>query len=480
MQRSLWALVSGARPDRVVLAAILAHSAGFAYFVLHFPGTFLQVDYTVLPGTLIGLSWAGLLLCLSPWYGKRIGVGRRVYSYLLASVVSLFGLFFLGLARAIIRPALFSDVPFWPLFVYPRVFWLIITVSLFSVALLAWSSETKGLRYERDNLQVVLQFSESVSLMGKDGVLQETVNTIRRLTHADACLLFLLDVEADVLRVAAHYHDPVCYSPEYVEKMISFPCPRGHGITGRVMETGEPYLSGDVEKDPRAIIPYGYRRDSKTILLLPMKVQGRLIGVLRVAKLGANQLSEAHVTVCAILANHAAVALDAGNLYHDVLKASRTDPLTALGNAREFREALEKAVSERTPFALLMVDADSLKQVNDTFGHHAGDELLIGVANHLRQAAEGVGQAYRYAGDEFLLLVPGVDRAGARRIAERVRQGLADMHMVSEAGSVHTTVSIGVAGFPSDGADADSVMRAADKAMYSAKQAGKNQVRLAS
>lgn len=162
-----------------------------------------------------------------------------------------------------------------------------------------------------------------------------------------------------------------------------------------------------------------------TALLLPMKVQGQVIGVLQVTRLGTARFSPSQVTVSAILANHAAVAMDAGNLYHEVLHASRTDALTGLANARAFREALEQAVVHKESFSLLMLAADCLKRVNDTLGHLAGDRLLQGLAKLIERNADGV------------------------------------------------------AGYPMDGHDAESLMRAADQAVYHAKQAGKNQVCLA-
>ncbi|HWI63480.1 MAG TPA: sensor domain-containing diguanylate cyclase [Symbiobacteriaceae bacterium] len=478
--RRLQAWFPGHRLPWLIAALIVAHLSGGLAHVLRAGAPAWQIDKVSAIGQALGAVWMIVLIAVIPSVVKYLGVGELVCSRLVASALAMLGLFVLGGFRSMVDPQIFAGVSLSLIYRYPWPVWTLITLVLASVGLVAVVHDIRRLRYERDNMQVVLQFSESVSLMGKDGVLRETVKVVRQMTNADAILLFLLDPVADVLRVAGHYHNETVYKPEYIANMINFPCPRGFGITGRVLETGEPYLSKDVEKDSRSQVPPGTSRDSKTVLLLPMKVQGNLIGVLRVSKMGVDQLSDAQVTICAILANHAAVALDAGNLYHEVLKASRTDVLTALGNGRAFREALEQAVRADQDFSLLMVDADCLKLVNDTFGHHAGDQLLVGLADHLRRAAEGHGQAYRYAGDEFLVLLPGVGRAAATGVAEQVRRGLADMYMVTEAGSVHTTVSIGIACYPADGRDAEAVMRAADKAMYAAKQAGKNRVELAS
>lgn len=478
--RSVQAWFADSRLSWLVWGAIAAHLAGGAFHVMRAVGPVWSSAYGAILPNALGAVWVLGMLMVAPWLTEYLGLGRRSSSFFFASAAALLGLLVTGGLQAALNPALFDQALMPFLYRYPRSIWGSASLALFSLALAAQGQEVRRLRYERDNLQLVLSFSESVSLMSKDGVLRETVSYIRRLTDADACLLFLLDPEQDVLRVAAHYHNERVYTPEYVERMINFPCPRAHGLTGRVMETGEPYLSRNVERDRQAQMPPGDHNRNKTTLLLPMKVQGKLIGVLRVSKAGTDQLSDAHVTVCAILANHAAVALDAGNLYDEVLKASRTDPMTGLGNARAFREASEQLTVRQEAYALLMIDADCLKGINDTLGHLAGDDLLMGLAEQLQVSTEGKGLAYRYAGDEFLILLPRMGRGEALVVAEEVRRGLSGWYMVSHGHTIQTTVSIGVAGYPSDGNSSEAVMRAADHAMYKAKAAGKNQVQLAS
>ena len=164
---------------------------------------------------------------------------------------------------------------------------------------------------------------------------------------------------------------------------------------------------------------------------------------------------------------------------HRVLSAVRlslTDPLTGLGNHRHFHERFEQVLADArengTMLSLCLLDVDDFKQINDRFGHPAGDGVLSRVAARLRSD----GEAFRLGGDEFALLLPDVSEPMGLATAQAIvsRLGAAD---VSPGGGL--TVSAGVATYPQHGRDRDSLIRQADGALYWAKEQGKNQVRLA-
>lgn len=382
--------------------------------------------------------------------------------------------------RELVRPELVSGLPHWWLYQYPLFVLAPLGFLLICVETSGAVDDLQQLRRERAGFQAVEAFSQTVGLMDRDAVLSETVTRMRELTRADACLLFLVDREADVLRVAAHWHHPGKYSQEYVERMVAFPCPRGHGLTGWVMQHEEPILVADTSRDPRAQKAPGQAViEAKSNLIVPLKARGKLLGVLRLTKDGANQLTRTDQKAAMIFANHAAAALEGSQLYHRVLAASRTDHLTGLPNARAFHEALDEAVGAFKPFALLMIDADALKQVNDQLGHQAGDRLLIDLARAMRRDVGDSGRVFRYAGDEFLVILPDASREEAVAIAERIRASRSCSRIETPTGPIHTTLCVGVAGFPSDGMTAEELLIAADRAMYSAKREGKNGVRVA-
>ena len=163
-----------------------------------------------------------------------------------------------------------------------------------------------------------------------------------------------------------------------------------------------------------------------------------------------------------------------------VLQMSRTDALTGLYNRGQLFPTLEEEVqrtrrSERG-FCLLMVDLDGLKAVNDSYGHHRGDEVLRQLGNVFRHSIRLVDTAYRYGGDEFLVLLPETDFAGAFVVAEKIRAGAEEIGLAAGGGELLTSVSIGLVSCPEDGTSAEELMIAADRAMYQAKSLGKNQV----
>jgi diguanylate cyclase (GGDEF)-like protein len=163
-----------------------------------------------------------------------------------------------------------------------------------------------------------------------------------------------------------------------------------------------------------------------------------------------------------------------------VLQMSRTDELTGLYNRGQLFPTLEEEVqrtrrSERG-FCLLMIDLDGLKAVNDTYGHHRGDDVLRQLGNVFRHSIRLVDTAYRYGGDEFLVLLPETDFAGAFVVAEKIRLGAEEIGLAAGGGELLTSVSIGLVSCPEDGTSAEELMIAADRAMYQAKSLGKNQV----
>ena len=159
---------------------------------------------------------------------------------------------------------------------------------------------------------------------------------------------------------------------------------------------------------------------------------------------------------------------------------SRIDPLTGLFNRGQLYPTLDQEVrrtrrSERG-FSVLMVDVDGLKGVNDSLGHQRGDEVLRALGRSIRASIRTVDTAYRYGGDEFLVLLPETDYAGAFVVAEKIRSEAEEMGYRLETEGAPTSVSIGLVSHPEDGGSADELVRAADRAMYNAKSLGKNQI----
>jgi len=178
------------------------------------------------------------------------------------------------------------------------------------------------------------------------------------------------------------------------------------------------------------------------------------------------------------LGAQAAIALENVRLHRLVARQASTDGLTDLANRREFEESLANEISRAERFghslALILADLDNFKQVNDRFGHQAGDEVLRTFADILRETVRDIDVAARYGGEEFAVLLPQTDIAGAERLAERLREAVETRPMAEAHSSpVVVTSSFGVAAFPEAKTSA-GLFGAADEALYRAKRAGKN------
>jgi diguanylate cyclase (GGDEF)-like protein len=163
-----------------------------------------------------------------------------------------------------------------------------------------------------------------------------------------------------------------------------------------------------------------------------------------------------------------------------VIELSRTDPLTSLFNRSQLFLTLEQEVSRTRRsdrgFCILMIDLDGLKAINDSAGHLRGDEVLRALGGVIQSSIRTVDSAYRYGGDEFVVLLPETDIVGAFVVAEKIRLGAEDVSLVAGGAEPMTSVSIGLVSHPEDGMGAEELMAAADRAMYQAKKLGKNQI----
>ncbi|MDT4833453.1 GGDEF: diguanylate cyclase (GGDEF) domain protein [compost metagenome] len=157
-------------------------------------------------------------------------------------------------------------------------------------------------------------------------------------------------------------------------------------------------------------------------------------------------------------------------------RETQTDPMTGLMNRRALDEALAEYAEKQSPFAVIALDLDHFKRINDTFGHAVGDEVLIALAKAMRDGLRGKDRPFRIGGEEFIALLPTASAGQAAEVAERLRAAVAGQRMPDGVGQV--TVSIGVALWPQDDTSHQTVIQLADQALYASKQAGRNRVTL--
>ena len=176
------------------------------------------------------------------------------------------------------------------------------------------------------------------------------------------------------------------------------------------------------------------------------------------------------------------ILLQRSLMHQQLAAAARTDPKTGLLNAtawqREADAEVARALRMAAPLALLLVDVDHFKRVNDSHGHLVGDEVLRALAAELRQQVRESDVVGRFGGEEFTVLLPRTDTAAACRIAERLRSSAGSLSIAAADAGIQVTVSIGISVLGQHGSDLFELLAAADLALYRAKDAGRDQVRL--
>jgi diguanylate cyclase (GGDEF)-like protein len=224
--------------------------------------------------------------------------------------------------------------------------------------------------------------------------------------------------------------------------------------------------------------------DLETGVAAPLKGAEGVVGVLYADnRFTQKRCSPEVAQVFGLVADHAGRAVENARRFEREARAARTDALTGLGHHGALMERLAVTVTEsRTngrPLSLVMIDLDNFKGVNDRLGHLAGDALLAGLSERLRAHLRASELAFRYGGEEFSLVLPGVDTAAATAIAERIRKAVADEpFVVADGQSLRVTCSLGVVRLRPE-MSVLALVDAADQALLDAKRTGKNRVVLA-
>ena len=252
------------------------------------------------------------------------------------------------------------------------------------------------------------------------------------------------------------------------------------GITGWAFARGTPENVTDTWTHPRARQVPGTSVVQESLLLAPLIAGERKLGIINCYRLGVGRFSDDELKAASLFAHIAAAAWHNAQLYAELREAAVTDPLTGLYNNRWLRDAGERDLAsvarDHTSLALLLLDIDHFKTVNDSSGHAAGDLVLQRVATRLRGSVRTEDAVVRYGGEEFVVLLRRCGAAEAVTIAEALRTAVRQVALPADCPLEQLTVSIGIAAYPEDGTDLDQLLGAADRAMYTSKHTGRDRV----
>jgi diguanylate cyclase (GGDEF)-like protein len=322
------------------------------------------------------------------------------------------------------------------------------------------------------------ELSAHFSLSDVLAQLHELLGQFRRVVPWDTCVIYLVQYDENAgeeMLVSAEIEG--VEAAAYRGVKIAF----GNGVVGHAAAKHRAALIADLQKDARQPDAQLHLQ-ARGCLVVPIVADGHAVGCVQLIAVEPNAYSAYQLGLVGRLIGLASVGVRNALLHSRTRAMADTDLLTGLLTSRAYHERFElefhKAQAARKSLSLLVIDVDNFKRVNDTYGHPAGDELLRLVGLQLRQDARRNDICCRYGGDEFIVVMPETIKSEAAAVAERMRKAIEGITLVFGKAVVRATVSIGVASYPQDVTTKQALIKAADDALYAAKQDGRNSLRV--
>jgi diguanylate cyclase (GGDEF)-like protein len=337
-------------------------------------------------------------------------------------------------------------------------------------------------RKEKEDLDKTLQNLSLLYSIGKamnyisdlKNLLQYILSKAIEVTSAEKGSLMLYDMETDQLniRVLAGMEDSAFQEQVNNNEIACRSFKPGEGIAGRVYMAAKPIVVNNIKEDD--IFIDSEKSYVRSIACIPMIVFNDVIGVINVTNKHHGQaFTEEDVEMLKAVADQAAVAINKAQLWDMAV----TDSLTGLFVRRYFlvklQEELHRAERYNNILSVVIADLDRFKNINDTYGHDAGDRALKTIGKFLQKNIRDVDVVARHGGDEFVIMIPEAANDAALILAERLRK---QMSVLELKDLPPITISLGIATFPDDGSDIEDLIKKADAALYAAKRAGRNRV----
>jgi diguanylate cyclase (GGDEF)-like protein len=335
---------------------------------------------------------------------------------------------------------------------------------------------------EKEDLDKTLQ---NLSLLYSIGKAMNYISDLKKLlqfilgqaieiTSAEKGSLMLYDMETDQLniRVLAGLEDNTFQEKVNNNEIECRSFKAGEGIAGRVFLNAKPIVVNNIKED--GVFVDSHASYVRSIVCIPMVVFNEVIGVINVTnKRHGKEFTDDDVEMLKAVADQAAVAINKAQLWDMAV----TDSLTGLYVRRYFmvklQEELLRAERYTNILSIVMADLDGFKNVNDTYGHDAGDRVLKAIGQFLQQNIRDVDVVARYGGDEFVIMIPEAAQDAAYILSERLRKQFSKLKLENMP---PITISLGIATYPLDGTELEDLIKKADSAMYAAKRAGRNKV----
>jgi diguanylate cyclase (GGDEF)-like protein len=314
-----------------------------------------------------------------------------------------------------------------------------------------------------------------------DQVLRTIMEKINEVLRPDTWSLLLMDQEKNEL-----YFEIA--TGEGADALKDVRIKLGQGIAGWVAQTGEVVVVPDTRNDSRffAQVDEKTKVQTRSIVAVPVRFRDQCLGVIELINcVGEEGFSPRELALLEALADYAAIAIENARHVERIHELTITDDCTTLYNARHLDFMLDTEIyrSHRYSyeFSIIFIDLDHFKNVNDTHGHLMGSKLLGEIGTMIKNNCRLIDFAFRYGGDEFVLLLPQTSKENACRVAHRLHRMIKETTWLRDAGlNVHITSSVGVASYPVDSSDKAGLLHLADDAMYLVKNTTRDRVAAAS
>ena len=310
-------------------------------------------------------------------------------------------------------------------------------------------------------------FHDVLSEQSLDALLERIADTLAELIPYEDVHIYEADEAKRELK-------PVLARSEWVDEVMSETFSFGEGITGWAVDHREAVLANRAHLDPRVRFVPGTPIEPEALIAVPLIARGQLKGTLNIYRVGEDAaFSDEEFLLAKRFGDAAALAIDNAHIRARLEHQAETDALTGLYNHRAFhdrlRQELLRASTAHETVALVMLDLDDFKKVNDVYGHGIGDQLLYQVADVLRASVRASDVVCRVGGEEFAVILPSGDLTSSIALAERIGEQIAKL----EADAVgKLTVSTGIAVGPENAANPRELVACAEAAMMTAKTRG--------
>jgi diguanylate cyclase (GGDEF)-like protein len=260
----------------------------------------------------------------------------------------------------------------------------------------------------------------------------------------------------------------------------------GEGIAGWVAQHGEPVIVSEPGNDPRFTAPAGTTSASpvRCAICIPLRSRDRTLGVIELLNYRAATLTDETMAFLRVLCDYAAIAIQNVRAVERIQELTITDDCTGLFNSRHLfsvtESELERSRRFSLPFSLIFIDLDHFKRVNDLHGHLVGSRLLGEIARTIKHNVRGIDSAFRYGGDEFIVLLPQTGKDAALEVTQRLLHSLRETrYLLSEGLELRMMASFGIASYPEDGSSIQEIIGAADEMMYLVKNSSRGNIAVA-